>query len=483
MNSRSASPARQGRGPTRRRSRRTLGSVGRQRPLYRADDNGNGVRLLPKLFGGSDAEGWGRAFDSFQRLNEPAFQALSVTPRFDSTARGPELTLYPGDAVGAIPLRSGTSGQVVAGFVVRPRFGWAGVGSVLSSIGWHAAPDVLSMPLVPGSGREVPPWVLAGPILARLKALLDALKRGFDFRTDTLRAPRGTIVWSTYIRKSLPTGRWHQIPSRFPDLSSDPLLRGAVRWTLERILQELVVVGGEDRIAVDLEHAAMLMLARVNDVPQVYPMPELIRRILGGDPLLDEALRSGLDAIGWVRDERGLGGGRQMDGLAWSMALDRLWEYYVEAKVREDVRRTGGTMRIGRLGETLTPLHWSDPSHRSLGHLVPDMVIVRGRTVRIVDAKYKSHFAEIDESGWRRMADDIRESHRADLHQVLAYTSLFDAEEITATLAYPLRRQTWLALKARGLDRSVADVFNGQRHISVELWGLPFGAPSVPDES
>ena len=163
MNPRSASPARQGRGPTRRRSRRTLGSVGRQRPLYRADDNGNGVRLFPKLFGGNDAEGWGRAFDSFQRLNEPAFEALSVTPRFDSTPRGPELTLYPGGAVGAIPLRSGTSGQVVAGFVVRPRFGWAGVGSVLSNIGWHAAPNILSMPLVPGSGREVPPWVLAGP--------------------------------------------------------------------------------------------------------------------------------------------------------------------------------------------------------------------------------------------------------------------------------------------------------------------------------
>jgi hypothetical protein len=256
-----------------------------------------------------------------------------------------------------------------------------------------------------------------------------------------------------------------------------------VRWTLERVLQELVVVGGQDRIAVDLERAAMLMLARVNDVPRVYPMPELLRRLIGGDPLLGEALRSGLDAIGWVRDERGLGGGRQMDGLAWSMVLDRLWEYYVEAKVREDVRRTGGTMRIGRLGETVTPLHWSDSSHRSLGHLVPDMVVIRGRTIRIVDAKYKSHFAEIDESGWRRMADDIRESHRADLHQVLAYTSLFDAEEITATLAYPLRRQTWLALKARGLDRSVADVFNGQRHITVELWGLPFGASSVSDES
>jgi hypothetical protein len=87
------------------------------------------------------------------------------------------------------------------------------------------------MPLVPGSGREVPPWVLAGPVLARLRALLDTLKRGFEFRSETLRAPRGTILWSEYLRHSLPTGRWHQIPSRFPDLSSDPLIRGAIRWT------------------------------------------------------------------------------------------------------------------------------------------------------------------------------------------------------------------------------------------------------------
>ena len=467
----------------RRRARGPLSSPGRQQPLYRADDNGDGVQLSPRLFGGSDPEGWGRSFDSFQRLNESAFKALAVTARFDGTSRGPELKLYPGSSVGAIPLRSGNSGHVVAGFIVRPRFGWTGIGSILAHLGWHAAPDILSMPLVPGSGREVPPWILAGPVLARLRALLDALKRGFDFRVDTLRAPRGTIMWSRYIRESLSTGQWHRVPSRFPDLSSDPLLRGAVRWTLERVLQELVAVGGRDRIAVDLEGDAQRLLERVSDVARVYPRPELLRRLVGSDPLLEATLRSGLDAIGWVRDERGLGGGRQMDGLAWSMALDRLWEYHVEAHVRDEVRRTGGVIRTGRLSETLTPLHWSDPSHRSLGHLVPDIVVNRGKTVWVVDAKYKSHFAEIDEQGWRRMADEIRERHRADVHQVLAYASLFDANEITATLVYPLRYSTWAALKARGLERSTADVYNGSRHITLELWGLPFGIFPYSDET
>lgn len=384
--------------------------------------------------------------------------------------------MRPSGHAGAIPLRSGTTGQVVAGFVVRPRFGWSGVGSILANTGWHASPDILSMPLVPGSGREVPSWVIAGPVIARLRALLEQLKRGFDFRDETLRSPRGTIQWGRYLRESLPSGRWHHVPSRFPDLSSDPLLRGAVRWTLERVLQELLLVGGDDRVALGLRTDALRLLERLSDVSPVYPRPELVRRIAGGDPLIENTVRSGLDAIGWVRDERGLGGGREMDGLAWSLPLERLWEDHVAAVVQERVRQEGGVMRVGRRGETVTPLHWSDPSHRSLGHLVPDIVVTRPNAVWVVDAKYKAHMAEIDETGWRRMADDIRESHRADVHQSLAYAALFDTPTVKATLAYPLKAATWVGLRERGLDRSVADVYAGSRTVRLELWGLPFSA-------
>ena len=381
--------------PRRRWRTRAAPQQGR---LYRADDNGAGVELDPAAFGGSSEEGWGRAYESFRRLNEEAFAVLGVRAQFQSTARGPVLTLYPGGNVGAIPLRSGTSGHVVAGYVVRPRFGWSGVGSILSETGWHSAPTILSMPLVPGSGREVPPWVLAGPVIARLRALLEQLRRGFDFKEDTPLSPRGTIQWARYLRTSLPTGRWHHIPCRFPDLSTDPVLRGAIRWTLERVLAELGVVAADDRIALGLRIDATQLLDQLGNVPRVYPRAELIARMSGRDALLMETVRSGLEAIGWVRDERGLGGGRQMDGLAWSLPLERLWEDHVASRVRERVRQEGGLLRLGRRGETVTPLHWSNPSHRSLGHLVPDIVVTRPSSVWIVDAKYKPHFAEVDET-------------------------------------------------------------------------------------
>jgi hypothetical protein len=202
----------------------------------------------------------------------------------------------------------------------------------------------------------------------------------------------------------------------------------------------------------------------------------MIARLARRDPMIEQVLGSGLQAIGWVRDERGLGGGRQMDGLAWALPLDRLWEEHVAAHVIRKARVEGGTVRLGRRGQTLVPLRWSSSIHRSLGSLVPDIVVTRPGSVWVVDAKYKAHMAELDDVGWRSMADQIRDSHRADLHQVLAYGALFDAPTVTVTLAYPLQPETWRSLKARGLDRSAADLHDGGRHVHLELWGLPFAA-------
>jgi hypothetical protein len=95
--------------------------------------------------------------------------------------------------------------------------------------------------------------------------------------------------------------------------------------------------------------------------------------------------------------------------------------------------------------------------------------------LRIFDAKYKAHFAELDEAGWLRMADDVRDSHRADMHQVLAYAALFDATKITTTLVYPLRPSTFAALRSRDRDIARAHLFHGGRQLTLELQGLPFG--------
>lgn len=420
--------------------------------------------------------GWGPYLDGFLARNRIALRALSLEPRIVSGRDGIRLELQPGLRAGAIPLRSAVTGQVAGGVVINPRFGWPGVGQVLSATGWGSGPEFLSLPLVPGSGREVPPWVLAGPVLRRLKELLAHLRPGYVERNEVRSHPRGQIQWQTYLTRQLPSGRWHHLPCRFSELDTDSRLRQAVRWTLERLHCDLGAAGGGDPIALSLIGQIILLLELVIDVPARRPLRAELERDMGGGSMTSLALLEGLRAMGWIVDERGLGGGRTSDGLAWTLPLEQLWERYVESLLRVEAGLTGGQVRVGRSGETVVPLAWDDPSHRALGHLVPDFVVHRPDGIEIVDAKYKSHFADLDANRWSALAEETQASMRADLHQVLAYAATAgSAEKIRATLIYPVRRSLYEDLEQTDRAETKALIPLGSREITLRIRAVPFG--------
>jgi hypothetical protein len=365
---------------------------------------------------------------------------------------------------------------VAGGVVISPRFGWPGVGRVLSATGWGSGPEFLNLPLVPGSGREVPPWVLAGPVLRRLTDLLNNLRPGYRERIEVRNHPRGQIQWGTYLTQHLANGRWHHLPCKFSELDTDSRLREAVRWTLERLRGDLNASGGSDTVALTLISEIVHLLERVIDVPSRRPNRGELDRDLAGSTMASQALREGLRAMGWIADERGLGGGRTSDGLAWTLPLEQLWERYVERIVVDEAARSGGRVRIGRLGETTVPLPWNDPSHRALGHLVPDFVVHRPHGIEIVDAKYKAHFADLDTTRWAAFADEVKESFRADLHQALAYAAVVGmASSVTTTLLYPVRQALFDELRLHGRDRVVAAIPVGAHSLELQMRAVPFG--------
>lgn len=452
----------------------------KQSAVYEAVDHGRPVLLRQADFAQPSRTGsWGTFAESFLRFNERPLRDLDIRADLVPSNPEPAIQLTPGGRTGAVPLRSAQTGAVVTGIVVKPRFGWPGVGAVMSEIGWAASPEFLELPLVPGSARHVPPWVLAGPVLFRLQALLQTVAPAYAAREEILRAPRGQVVWGRYLTESLSRGAWHRIPCCFPDLGVDPAIRSYIKWAAERVRLSLLSSGGVDHVANALVRLATQLLAELGDVSPRRPPQHAVLETHGTRVLAHTSLRDGLQALGWIVDERGLGGGREMAGLAWQLQLEELWERYVESIVRAEIAREGGEIAVGRLGQTTFPLHWSSSAARSMTQLVPDILVRRGRSVRIVDAKYKAHFADLDEHAWMSMADTIQAAHRADVHQVLAYASLYDAEEISASLIYPLRWSTWEALAARGRERSRAELFHGNRRVTLELRGVPFGRASA----
>jgi hypothetical protein len=167
------------------------------------------------------------------------------------------------------------------------------------------------------------------------------------------------------------------LPCRFSELDTDVKLKELIRWTLERIRSDLSTAGHGDPVAVTLLSQISLLIESVLNVKARHPFRgELEKIISSGGPMTSTALIQGLKAIGWIVDERGLGGGRTSDGLAWSIPLEKLWERYVESVLKEQAAKTGAKVRVGRLGETNVPIPWNDSSHKSLSHLSPDFVIL-----------------------------------------------------------------------------------------------------------
>ena len=268
-----------------RRARRVWASHAFRRPsskpLLRAVDNGPAIRLDPLLFAPAQRDrGWGAFVDGFIRANEPALARLDCRVEVAGGPDGAVIRIMPGATRGRcrfVPLRpkrwSGASWSV-------PRFEWAGVGRVLQETGWAAAPEFLDLPLVPGSGREIPPWVLAGPVIGRLAELLRTAKRGYRDKVEDLRRPRGRILWAEYTSEKMPAGKWDTLPCRFSDLAADPKLRRWVRWGLERVRTDLVSAGGHDRLAMQLAHEATRLMLSITESP-LFPARRELEATVG----------------------------------------------------------------------------------------------------------------------------------------------------------------------------------------------------------
>lgn len=272
-------------------------------------------------------------------------------------------------------------------------------------------------------------------------------------------------------------GMFHQLPCRFPELGPDLLLLSYLRWGLERIRMSLSVFAPIDVIARQLLEVSDVMLQNLKDTPSKVPDYRSLDQILHGTGIPSTVLREGLEALGWIVDERGLAGLSETDGLSWRLPMYELFERWVECVGRLWAHTFGGSIKTAKSGDARFPIHWQRPGTGSLKELAPDMIVETSNAVLIFDAKYKGHFEELDDLRWRELGESLQAEHRHDFHQILAYAALFDAPRIVSVLVYPMFLKTWLALAERG-QTVIRAIFPGKvRQLEVALIGIPLQLP------
>jgi hypothetical protein len=379
-----------------------------------------------------------------------------------------------GASIGAFGLISPLSGKPEVSVIVRPRFGWAGLGTSLGISGFKVIPEVLPLGLLPKTEREIPPWVLSATVVPRLRAMIQRLSRRFEMVEEVRSAPCGTVDWTTYASKMLPAMKLLEVPCRHPDLVSNTELRAAIHFTLRKQLSSLETQRTAGGVVFELIRMCTELLRAVDDVTPRAPTSRQLESWFK-TPLVTTHLLQGLNAIEWTRDETGLGGVTDWRGLPWAMSMEQFYEAWVETIFTQFARRFGGHLRVGRRKETITPIAWERAYLGSQKFLLPDIVIEQDHRTIYVDAKYKKHFDEIRERGWTRLETEIQERHREDLLQVLAYSTLSGAKATAACLVYPCSPDTWVALKGRKQLSYRGSIYAGERKIELLLIAIPMG--------
>lgn len=441
--------------------------------IWRTTDSSRRIipaaELLRINAGRNPAATQARIARQFIDINSRALSAYGIDAELTSARDGHiGISLATDSRIGALPLRSPSSGDVEHGLVIAPRFGWSGVGTMLSSTGAKVIPELPRLPMLPRSELSVPPWIISAVVLNRLEQLLRISPRRFCEVSDLCDRPRGRVHWNEYISEHVALSHPERLPCSFSALQDDQGLLGAVHATVLKQLQSLASVRSDTLIVRRLLERYEALRQAVRGIP-----PRWSGIALNAGAQRNAQVQDAVEAMQWTQNDRGLGGCSPAQGLPWLLSMDEVFEVWLELVVRELARLSGGIVRCGRKRETIRALAWKPPYTGSQRYLLPDVEVVRDDETVIFDAKYKSHWEEIDEDRWHGVSNRTRETHRADVLQVLAYAGATSSPRVTCVLVYPCHEATWASLRQRQRQCHTAEVPSGTRSIRLLLVALP----------
>lgn len=388
----------------------------------------SGPYLQKKWFKKTDKRYIGQALQKFIDYNIQSFQFLKVTPFLSGSDNDTKIYFRSDKYIGAIPLRAPDTGKQTGDFIVTPRYGtssgrFSSYIEIVNLLEHTISPEFIdSLPLASGLNFRPPLYFEAAKYINLLSKLVKTPWRKFNSEEKILNFPKGQIKWNKYVEKEHDPRYRIIFPARFNSLSEDHRDYSAIKHVFEICKREIASSNTPLRIKLQLEQPINFISEKLKSLE---PFITIYIQIRNADTPLIKKTKEQANKI--LSDNLDI-------SRAWRIDFAEVFEKYIQYIFKKAAQEIGGTLfpNYQFKGRYINANTWQ------LSYIEPDAILKKQNYLYFIDAKYKSHL-------YNKFSDStlLKEEHRNDLHQILAYSSFDIQTEKYSFLCYPFDKVTF----------------------------------------
>lgn len=416
-----------------------------------------GIVLQKKWFRSADKRIIGQYLQKFISYNSSQFEFLEVQPFIIGTDQNASLTFRSSCFIGTIPLRSPDTGKQIGDFVVTPRFTgcdrFEDYIEILNLLGKEISPEVTdSLPLASGKNFRPPLYLEALKFIISLEALVKKSWRKFDNVEMISNQPSGQINWNKYLSNGYKIENQLRFPVRKNILSEFHIEYSEVRYVFDVCSKELLSPNTPQRI----KNTIRTRLSFLEEKLYLHkPKQTSNISIKSSDSLTVKNCK--------VQANRILNF-NLFDSTAWRVDFSDVFEKFVQYIFKENAKEVGGKL----FANFKFHARASKRYEWQLKHVEPDAIYQKDNLLVFIDAKYKSNlYNKYDKS------EVLKDDHRHDLHQIMAYSSFSKTNLKYGVLCYPSDK---VEVEKIEYKNSINDVVN-----TVLIFGIPLKKDTIND--
>jgi len=417
----------------------------------------SGISLQKKWFKSADKRVIGQYLQKFIDYNSEKFNFLGVQPQIIGSDQSTALTFHSSGFIGSIPLRASDTGKQIGDFVVMPRFTgrdrFEDYIEILNLLGTEISPEVInSLPLASGKNFRPPLYLEAVKFIISLEKLTMRLWRKFDNIEKVSIQPAGQVNWTKYINLEYKVENRLKFPTRTNVLSEFHTEYAEIRYVFDICKSELLSANTPQRIKNTLRNKLNFLEARLYHHKPIASNKIIIQ--FSDSPTVKNCKEQANKILNF----------NLFDSTAWRVDFSDVFEKFIQHIFREAAKETGGRLYSNFKFRSASTKHYS----WELKHIEPDAIFQKENVLVFIDAKYKSNlYNKFDQSEF------LKEDHRHDLHQIMAYSSFSKTDFKYGFLCYPSDQ---IEIKSIQYKNGINKVTN-----TILILGIPLKKDSIKE--